>query len=713
MTRVLSLIVVGGLALILFSMSVDRSTRLAALGVGEELYWKDESRAPELLEFLLASAAAPDAAGAPAVLRLGSVTIGAEGTPDPEGQRLLRRSVARALRSAVAGGMPLPEGPEGPAAYLEVRGETEAVPGGVELTLIEAGGQLSLTARREGESVTHLTALEGKHKWKEPNKGSLIPPLVAIALAVVLRRPIIALFLGVLVGAGLVRYADGDGPFGSATGALLDVPVRWFGTELLEPERAMIIAFVVFMLAMVGLITRTGGIRGLMDSISGWANSAKSTQVATYCMGLVIFFDDYANTILVGATMRPLTDRFRVAREKLAYLVDSTAAPVAGISVLSTWIAFEVSTFSAQLPAAGLEPSDGYAIFIQSLPYRFYCILTLVFVGTLVWTERDFGPMRKAVKRARDTGQLIRPGGKPMISEKATALEPAAGVKPHAWTALVPLGVFLFVVLEEILRVGGAGGLFQDGELFTIEGLTSVLFEGSGSRPLMIGALAGFLVSAAIAAGQGLARDIPMAAWTTLRSMGVAVVILYLAWMIGSVCTELGTADFLTVQLSDRLEPLLLPALLFLLSRVVAFATGSSWSTMTILLPLVVGLAFNLGETTALGGMTLLLLSIGAVLEGAIFGDHCSPISDTTVLSSVACASDHIDHVRTQAPYALVTMVTAMVAGYLPCAFLGWSPWLGLAVGAAVIVGLVFLLGRVPEPLPATEPEPEPAADLA
>ena len=182
------------------------------------------------------------------------------------------------------------------------------------------------------------------------------------------------------------------------------------------------------------------------------------------------------------------------------------------------------------------------------------------------------------------------------------------------------------------------------------------------------------------------------------------MVILYLAWMVAAVCETLGTAPYLTALLGDSMHPALLPAILFLLSALVSFATGTSWGTMGILLPLVVGLSFTLGEGHAVGGHLLMVMSIGAVLEGSIFGDHCSPISDTTVLSSVACAADHVDHVRTQAPYALLTMGVGMVCGYLPAAFLGLSPYLGLALGAAVLVAFLFTLGRR-----ADDKEPEPA----
>jgi Na+/H+ antiporter NhaC len=288
---------------------------------------------------------------------------------------------------------------------------------------------------------------------------------------------------------------------------------------------------------------------------------------------------------------------------------------------------------------------------------------------------------------------LIREGGKPMVGGAATELVASERVTPRAHRALGPLFVFIGVTLIEIARRGGAFALGPS-ELFSLEGMTQVLYGGSGSMPLMLGAIAGMTLAAIQAFAAGLRGEVPAAAWSSLRSMGVAIAILYLAWMMGQVCVDVGTAPYLTVLLTDALNPLLLPCILFVLSGVVAFATGSSWSTMTILLPLVVGLAFGLGNKVPLGGHALLILSIGAVLEGAIFGDHCSPISDTTVMSSIASASDHIDHVRTQAPYAILSMLVALGVGYFPCTFLGLNPFIALFSGFAVLTGFVFLVGR-------------------
>ena len=539
---------------------------------------------------------------------------------------------------------------------------------------------------------TALPALELSEPFAPPSKAALLPPLVAIALAVLFRRTVPALFLGVWVGATLLVLRGGGGLLAPVAG-LGDVVAVFLYGRLASWDNTRTILFVVAMLSMVGLLVRCGGLAGVMDAIARRARSARGSQLATWLLGLFVFFDDYSNTVLVGSTMRPLTDRFRVAREKLAYLVDSTAAPVAGLSLLSTWIAFEVSTFSPQLPSAGLSPGAGYGVFLETLPFRFYSILTLCLVGLVAWTGRDFGPMLRAERRARRTGALLAPGARPMVGERTTRLSAAAGVTPRAANALVPIAAFVLVTLGTILWRGGALAL-DAAELLTLEGLSGVLLEGSGSVALLTGSTTGLVLAVGACWREGVLREVPGAAWAILSSMGQAFAILYLAWMIGDVCGALDTAGFLTALLGAAVDPLLLPALLFGLAAAVAFATGSSWSTMMILLPLVVGLAFQLGAGTAIGGHVLMLMAIGAVLEGSIFGDHCSPISDTTVLSSISSASDHVDHVRTQAPYALLTMGAAVAFGYLPVARGWWPAWVGLALALAFLVAWLVLVGR-------------------
>ncbi len=603
----------------------------------------------------------------------------------------LRGALVRGLRTWAAS-----EGLE-----LEIAGAEWPRPGGLNLRLLSAPGELDLAVSLpDGTRHTFVS------DWSMPLKRSIWPPLVAILLALALKRPVLALFSGVLMAAVLLRLGSGAGPVATVAGGLADVFGVFFWGEFRDQDRLKIIGFVVAMLAMVGIVTRNGGLRGVMDHVARLAKSARRTQIAGWLMGLVVFFDDYANTILVGSTMRPLSDRFRVAREKLAYIVDSTAAPVAGISIFSTWIAYEVSTFSAQLPAAGLTPDRGYEVFIETLPYRFYCLLTLFFVGAVVVSGRDFGPMLTAERRARREGKLVRDGAKPMVGERATAMQAAEGVEPRAVRAVVPLLAFIGVTIGWMLATGwqGSGGAEGFGQRGLLRGVSQLLGESDSYGALLYGSTTGLVLGILFSLAAGLRGEILHAAWNTLRSMGIAILILYLAWMIGAASKSLGTAQFLTVSLGDVLNPALLPLMLFALAGAVSFATGSSWSTMAILLPLVVGLSYTLGNQIELGGHLLMVISIGAVLEGSIFGDHCSPLSDTTVLSSVATASDHVDHVRTQVPYALLTMVVAMAVGYLPCTVLGWSPFFGLGLGAAVLVLALFVLGE------RVEQRPSPAA---
>jgi Na+/H+ antiporter NhaC len=265
-------------------------------------------------------------------------------------------------------------------------------------------------------------------------------------------------------------------------------------------------------------------------------------------------------------------------------------------------------------------------------------------------------------------------------------------VQPNMWRAIVPIGGFIVATL---LVIAFRGGAFEAGvDLFSIQGVTGVLSDGSGNQSLLIGGAIGFVLAAAATIQAGIAREIPKAAWTTLKSMGVAFGILYSAWMVADVCKVLGTAPFLSAIVSDTIAAPMLPVVLVLLAGFVAFSTGSSWSTMGILLPMVVGVSYELGEASAIGGVALMVMCIGAVLEGSIFGDHCSPISDTTVLSSISSACDLMDHTRTQMPYALTAMGVSLAAGYVPAAFLDWSPYLCLGLGVAALAAIVFTFGR-------------------
>jgi Na+/H+ antiporter NhaC len=666
---------------------------------------------------------------------------------------------AEPFRRAVASGLNLYNAHRRETGLAPVSLSSPGTPGAIPLALVLLEDDDELTVVGQiSDGPPHRVNAGGR--WRLPGRGSLLPPLVAIAVGLIWGRPLVALFVGIWVGAVGVAMARGLSVAGAVGWGFVDVFGVYLRNEAVSSFRIEIIGFVVALLAMVGVMSRCGGVQAMVDALRRYADSVRSTLAATFGMGLLLFFDDYANCVLVGSTMRPLTDRMRISREKLAYIVDSTAAPVAGISVLSTWVAVEVSTYSAQLPGVGIT-ENAYAIFLQTIPFRFYCLFTLAFVGLLIVTGRDFGPMGVAERRARTTGALVRPGGTPVVSEELTRIEPSGAMPPDWRKGAYPLIAVVAVTILEIFRTGGGFGVLAEtpGALLSLEGIAPILFKGSGAGPILVGALVGLFV-ATVLAGSNVVRIALTAALATsfvlktrlegvlapfvtadlvgyaavslalavtamvvaavlrwggvktarphltwgemsrsavlsTRSLGFAIVLLFEAWMIGAVCQDLNTADYLSALVSGAVTPALLPTLLFAVAGLVAFSTGSSWSTMGILLPNVVGLSAAIGMEHAIGSVGMVIVCIGAVLEGSILGDHCSPISDTTVLSSVSSASDHIDHVRTQAPYALLTAAAAVVFGYIPTLlFDWWSFWLAMASGLGAMALVLLLVGR-------------------
>ncbi|MFW6050648.1 MAG: Na+/H+ antiporter NhaC family protein [Myxococcota bacterium] len=510
---------------------------------------------------------------------------------------------------------------------------------------------------------------------------SLLPPVVAIAAALLFRQVLVALATGIWLGATLGAGFD-------PVRGLLRTLDRYVVGAVADADHASILVFTVLLGGMVGVVGRSGGGTGLAALATRIASTRSRGQVSTWLLGLLVFFDDYANSLLIGTSMRPITDRLRISREKLAFLVDATAAPVASIAVVSSWIGVELSYIADQYAALGLT-ADPFVILLKTLPYRFYPILMLVFVLAVAWTGRDFGSMARAERRAQVSGQVLRPGSRP-ASDLGEAAEEAT---PRWANAVVPIGVLVLVALA---------GMFATGWRAAVEAgleptLRAVFGHASSLRALLWGA-GGGCVAAVLMASFGPGRlgftASMEAAVEGMRSMVVACLILVAAWALGAVCRDVGTAPFLVSLLGEGLPPGLLPALVFLTAAAVSFATGTSWGTMAILFPLVVPLAHALGG----GAEHLMVGAIGSILAGAVFGDHCSPISDTTVLSSLAASCDHVDHVRTQLPYALSVGAVAVVVGELAVGFRWYPPWVGLGLGAALLLGLLRWRGRRPDP---------------
>ena len=477
---------------------------------------------------------------------------------------------------------------------------------------------------------------------------------------------------------------------------------------LVDTAHASILVFSFLLGGMVGVISKSGGTRGIVEAVKPLATTPRRAQLATYLSGLAIFFDDYANTLIVGNTMRPITDRMNVSREKLAYIVDSTAAPVAAIVFVSTWVGFEISLISDGLAAAAvqsgttpevaaaLQSANAFTVFIHSIPYLFYPLLALLMVGLIVFLQRDFGPMLQAERRASRGEGLYREGAMLMSEAGSDKMEPVDGAPLRWYNAALPVLAVVLVVLFGLYFQGksnfAAANPGQSPTPWDIFGAASA-FDA-----LLWGSLTGCIVAIALAVGQRIltVHQAIDGLVGGMRAMFLAGIILILAWSLGSVTEVLGTAPYISGLLEGNLPPQLLPALVFLTAASIAFATGTSWGTMGILLPLVIPLAVALGGTTAPEAGTayvILLGSIASVLAGAIFGDHCSPISDTTVMSSMASACDHVDHVRTQLPYALVVGVVGVLIGNIPTAY-GFPVWVSLALGAAILFALLRFYGK-------------------
>ncbi len=520
---------------------------------------------------------------------------------------------------------------------------------------------------------------------------SLAPPVVAIALAIATRRVIVPLAIGIFVGA--LIFARGD-PF-RATAEMLETHL-W--ASLIAPDHLRVFAFTLLMGAMVGVIHRTGGMHGVVDRLLPLARTRRGGQLITWALGLVIFFDDYANTLLLGGTMRPLTDRLKISREKLAYLVDSTAAPVAGLALVSTWIAYEIGCIDDGLEKLSLTGAsvDGFSLFIASIPYRFYVLWALVMVALVAATGRDFGPMLSAERRAAAGGR--RSKGDDQTSKGRATLEAPDVSSQRCWLdAAVPIGVTLAVVVC-LLIYTGIRSLPADAP----ERIDWVRLLGNGDSylSLVYGALAGLIAAVLMALPWKTVSlgELQEAAMQGARLMLPALAILWLAWGLSNITSRdfLATGDSVAGLLRGAVAPQWMPTIVFLLASGVAFATGTSWGTMGILMPLTLSVTFELlatGSGSVSGDNPLLIASVGSVLAGAIFGDHCSPISDTTVLSSQASGCDHIAHVRTQLPYALFVGAFSVLFGTLP---IGWgvSVWIMLPVGLAAMIASFLVVGR-------------------
>lgn len=500
----------------------------------------------------------------------------------------------------------------------------------------------------------------------EPSWTSLLPPLCAIGMAVVLRQVLLALLAGLWLGAWLI---GDEGPHI----ALLRVVDKYLVEAMADSGNASILLFSLMLGGLIGLIRQNGGGAGLAQVVTRLATDTRRGQLASWGLGVMLFFDDYASTLLVGSSLRPVTDRLRISREKLAYIADASAASIASVALASSWIGVELGYIADQAKTLGME-TNSYALFMESLPYRFYPWLMLAFGVMVALTGRDFGPMHAAEQRARQQG--VHAAAKGVEGDR----------KGHWALAVLPIMVAVVTILLGMWLEGAAA---LKGKPATF---ANVLSGADAARALMWGSLFGGLCAALLSiVTRALSLHDTVEAWTEgVRSVVLAMMVLVSAWALGAICRELHTADYLIQVIGDTLPAVLVPAVVFVVAALTSFATGTSWGTMGILFPLAVPLAHELSQ----GNHELVVSTIASILAGSVWGDHCSPISDTTIMSSMAAGCDHIEHVRTQAPYAIAVGLVSVLAGDVATGLGLYPPAVGLLVGGVLLYGVLRVFGK-------------------
>jgi len=544
---------------------------------------------------------------------------------------------------------------------------------------------------------------------------TLLPPIVAIALAFITKNVVLSLFIGIYSGSFLLGITQGKSYLFSFIGGFSDITNRVIGS-MADSWNAGIILQCLTIGGLVAVISKMGGARAVAEALAKKAKTPRSAQLITWVMGLFIFFDDYANALIVGPIMRPITDKMKISREKLAFIIDSTAAPIAGIALISTWVGYEISVIKEGYSLIGMENINAYSIFVQTIPYRFYNILMLIFVASTAFFLREFGPMAKSEKRARTTGQVTSGTSAKISSEEVKMIAPKEGVVLNIWNAIIPIMV---LIIGSFVGFYLNGKSYLEGALLDTVNNAPLSFyairETFGSADASLVIFQAALFASVVAIIMGLTKKIfklseAIDVWVHgMKSLVITGVILLLAWSLSSLIKELGTSVYLVNALAGSIPKVLLPSIIFILGSAIAFSTGTSYGTMGILMPLAIPLANAIGGAAGLTGETLssfIVMSIGAVLTGAIFGDHCSPISDTTILSSMGAECDHIEHVKTQIVYALAVGAITVVFGYLPVG-MGISIYVVLPISIVATILTVRFVGKSVEEVSEKKEEVE------
>lgn len=487
---------------------------------------------------------------------------------------------------------------------------------------------------------------------------ALVPPIVAIALALITKEVYSSLFVGIVVG-GLFYSGFGF------EGTVLHVFEDGIVSVLSDSYNVGILVFLVILGTMVSLMNKAGGSSAFGRWASEHVRSRVGAQLATILLGVLIFIDDYFNCLTVGSVMRPVADKAKISRAKLAYLIDATAAPVCIIAPISSWAA-AVTGF--------VEGEDGFSIFIRAIPYNFYALLTVVMMVTMVVMKMEYGPMRTHEKNALK-GDLYTTPDRPYENASNEAVVNKNG---KVIDLVIPIASLIVCCVIGMIYTGG----FFDGT-----GFVEAFSASDASVGLMLGSFFGLIITMVLYIVRKVLsfHDCMECIPEGFKAMVPAILILTFAWTLKAMTDSLGAAEYVASVVAASADGLLnfLPAIIFIVACFLAFATGTSWGTFGILIPIVVNVFAGTNET-------MMIISISACMAGAVCGDHCSPISDTTIMASAGAQSNHINHVNTQLPYAItcaaVSFVTYIVAGFAQ------SAWIALPVGVVLMLATLMVI---------------------
>lgn len=484
---------------------------------------------------------------------------------------------------------------------------------------------------------------------------SVVPPLLAILLAIWTRQVFFALGLGVWSGYLIIEKGDILNSFFATLQGLVNV----FG----DAGNTRTILFCALVGALIILIQRSGGVEGFVLRIqqllerlekNGNSNTRKLVPLFAWLLGALIFVETSISSLTVGTLFRPLFDKLKISREKLAWIADSSSAPASILIPFNGWGAFIMGLLAAQ----GFD--DPFTSMLKALTWNFYPILTLFMVPLFIWLGIHLKGMHHAEKRVQEEGKILPDGAQPMVADEITAVSTKSGIIPKSRNMILPLAVMVFL-MPVILAYTGWEDAAANGPNGFGDQLFLAIGKGSGSTAVLASVTISILFAFVLYRLQGFFKLAELMDMTLKGVSGLVplALLMVLAFAIGAVCKQLGTGIFLAEVSREYLSPGLIPAIIFVTSSLIAFSTGTSWGTFAIMLAIAIPMAREMG--------TDVYLAIAAALGGGVFGDHCSPISDTTIISSMAAACDHIDHVKTQAPYALlaggITVIIYLVVG--------------------------------------------------